>query len=56
VTGADIIVHVRDMANPAHAAQKKQVLDVLADLEVVDRDTGAGGKSRSLRCGTRLIC
>ncbi|NQZ47781.1 MAG: GTPase HflX [Erythrobacter sp.] len=42
VTGADIIVHVRDMANPAHAAQKKQVLDVLADLEVVDRDTGLG--------------
>ncbi|GMN01444.1 GTPase HflX [Erythrobacter sp. MTPC3] len=40
VTGADIICHVRDMANPAHAAQKKQVMDVLADLEVVDRETG----------------
>ncbi len=40
VTGADIICHVRDMANPAHAAQKKQVLDVLADLDVVDRETG----------------
>ncbi|MEM6476241.1 MAG: GTPase HflX [Pseudomonadota bacterium] len=40
VTGADIICHVRDMANPAHAAQKKQVMEVLADLEVVDRDTG----------------
>ncbi len=40
VTGADIICHVRDMANPSHAAQKKQVMDVLADLEVVDRETG----------------
>ena len=35
VTGADIILHVRDMANPAHDAQKKQVLSVLADLGVV---------------------
>ncbi len=42
VTGADIICHVRDMANPAHAAQKKQVMEVLADLEVVDRETGVG--------------
>ncbi len=41
VTGADIICHVRDMANPSHAAQKKQVMDVLADLGVVDGDTGA---------------
>ncbi|UAB77178.1 GTPase HflX [Erythrobacter sp. SCSIO 43205] len=40
VTGADIICHVRDMANPAHAAQKKQVMEVLADLEVVDGETG----------------
>ncbi|QFT77924.1 GTPase HflX [Erythrobacter sp. THAF29] len=40
VTGADIICHVRDMANPAHAAQKKQVMEVLADLGVVDRETG----------------
>ncbi|TRD12609.1 GTPase HflX [Erythrobacter insulae] len=40
VTGADIICHVRDMSNPAHAAQKKQVMDVLADLDVVDRETG----------------
>lgn len=39
VTAADIICHVRDMANPAHAAQKKQVIDVLADLDVVDRET-----------------
>lgn len=40
VTGADIICHVRDMANPAHAAQKKQVMEILADLDVVDADTG----------------
>lgn len=40
VTAADVICHVRDMANPSHAAQKKQVLDVLADLGVVDGQTG----------------
>jgi GTP-binding protein HflX len=40
VTGADVICHVRDMANPSHAAQKRQVMDVLADLDVVDRETG----------------
>jgi GTP-binding protein HflX len=40
VTNADIICHVRDMANPSHAAQKKQVIEVLADLGVVDGETG----------------
>lgn len=40
VTGADIICHVRDMSNPAHAAQKKQVMEVLADLDVVDAQAG----------------
>ena len=40
VTGADIICHVRDMSNPAHAAQKKQVMDVLGDLGVVDPESG----------------
>jgi len=40
VTAADVICHVRDMANPSHAAQKKQVLKVLAELEVVDAETG----------------
>lgn len=40
VTGADIICHVRDMANPSHGAQKKQVMDVLGDLGVVDSETG----------------
>ena len=36
VTGADVILHVRDKANPAHDAQKKQVLSVLAELGIVD--------------------
>jgi GTP-binding protein HflX len=40
VTAADVICHVRDMANPSHAAQKKQVIDVLGDLGVVDAETG----------------
>ena len=40
VTGADVICHVRDMANPSHEAQKKQVVDVLGDLEVIDPVTG----------------
>ncbi|MEE4538554.1 MAG: GTPase HflX [Erythrobacter sp.] len=42
VTAADIICHVRDMANPAHAAQKQQVMAVLADLDVIDPETGTG--------------
>ncbi len=36
VTAADVICHVRDMANPSNVAQKAQVLDVLRDLDVVD--------------------
>jgi len=40
VTAADVICHVRDMANPSHGAQKKQVLGVLADLGVVEAETG----------------
>lgn len=40
VTGADIICHVRDMANASHKAQKKQVMEVLADLGVIDGETG----------------
>ena len=41
VTAADVIVHVRDMANPSAAAQKSQVLGVLADLGVMDGEDGA---------------
>jgi GTP-binding protein HflX len=40
LTAADVICHVRNMANPSHPAQKKQVLEVLADLGVVDSETG----------------
>jgi len=40
VTGADIICHVRDIANPAHAAQKKQVMEVLGELGVVAPESG----------------
>ena len=34
VLGADLILHVRDIANPASAAQKTQVLEVLRGLGV----------------------
>jgi GTP-binding protein HflX len=40
VISADIILHVRDMSNSAHEAQKKQVLGVLTDLGVIDGDSG----------------
>lgn len=36
VTAADVILHIRDIANPASDAQKQQVLQVLADLGVLD--------------------
>jgi len=42
VTGADLILHVRDIANPDTAAQKRQVLAVLADLGVMDGADGDG--------------
>ena len=34
VTGADVILHVRDVSNPDHAAQAEDVLEVLSDLGV----------------------
>jgi len=40
VTGADLILHVRDIANPDTEAQKQQVLLVLADLGLVDSGEG----------------
>lgn len=40
VTAADLILHVRDIANPDTATQKRQVLDVLADLGVTDAEEG----------------
>lgn len=39
VTAADVIIHVRDIANPDSAAQKAQVLAVLADLGVAGLQT-----------------
>lgn len=36
VTAADLILHVRDIANPSSEAQKAQVMDVLRDLGVAD--------------------
>ena len=42
VTAADVIVHVRDMANPSAAAQKGEVLQILTDLDVIE---GEGGES-----------
>ena len=36
VTAADVIVHVRDIANPDSVAQKAQVLDILGDLGIIN--------------------
>lgn len=41
VTAADVIVHVRDIANPAAAQQKAEVEEILADLGVI----GEGGSN-----------
>jgi GTP-binding protein HflX len=41
VTGADVIVHVRDIANPATLAQKRQVEEILADLGVIGEEGGS---------------
>jgi GTP-binding protein HflX len=43
VTAADVILHVRDIANPDSAGQKRQVIDVLTDLGVIE---GEGGVSK----------
>jgi GTP-binding protein HflX len=43
VTEADVILHVRDIANPDSMAQKRQVLDILGELGVIE---GEGGESR----------
>ena len=41
VTAADVIVHVRDVANPDTLAQKQQVLAVLEDLGLLGEEGGA---------------
>ena len=39
VTGADVILHVRDIANPDTEGQKRQVLSVLGDLGLLEEDS-----------------
>jgi len=39
VTAADVIVHVRDIANPDTQAQKRQVLEVLGELGLTEEDS-----------------
>jgi GTP-binding protein HflX len=39
VTDADVVLHVRDVSNPDHAAQATDVLEVLADLGVLPETT-----------------
>ena len=48
VIAADIILHVRDIANADSAAQKQQVLSVLADLGVVNADGGGDDAAETL--------
>jgi GTP-binding protein HflX len=38
VTAADVIVHVRDISNPATSAQKLEVEEILADLDVITEE------------------
>jgi len=38
VTAADVIIHVRDVANPASAEQKREVEMILTDLGVIDEE------------------
>ncbi len=40
VTSADLILHVRDIANPDSDAQKGQVLEILADLGLLSDEPG----------------
>ena len=57
VTGADVIVHVRDFASDAAQAQKAQVLEVLTGLDIVQDDDGNNARWRTTcpagsdRCG-----
>lgn len=44
VTAADVIVHVRDIANPDTQAQKRQVLAVLAELGILPEEQAGEGE------------
>jgi len=51
VTAADVILHVRDIANPDSADQKRQVLDVLGELGIGvedDEDSAGTGEGRPI--------
>jgi GTP-binding protein HflX len=41
VTAADVIVHVRDIASPESKSQRREVLQVLEDLGVIEAEGGA---------------
>ncbi len=43
VTGADVIVHVRDIASPQSTEQKQQVLAVLGELGILPEEGGEPG-------------
>lgn len=47
VTAADVILHVRDIANPDSAAQKRQVREVLGELGVLEGEGGSPAGVRS---------
>jgi len=49
VTAADLILHVRDIANPDTEAQKRQVLDVLSDLGITDEKAEEGALEEGRR-------
>jgi GTP-binding protein HflX len=54
VTAADVVIHVRDIANPETESQKDHVLAILTDLGVID-ESGAPPFPSS-RCGTNGTC
>ena len=43
VTAADVIVHVRDIANPDTEEQRERVIDVLRGMDLVDEEGGPTG-------------
>ena len=55
VTAADVILHVRDIANPDTEAQKRQVLNVLADLGVVTGERAGGDEDEAARAAVPIV-
>jgi GTP-binding protein HflX len=54
VTGADLIVHVRDMANPDSEAQKRHVLTILGELGLFDGEGEGQGDGPAVGEGARV--